>query len=135
MKRIALVSGTYHKEILDQMIESASAALAADGAEIVEDIRVPGAYEIPLATERVFERGVADGIVVLGAIEKGETLDGEVMGHVVNHFLIKLQLKYGKPIGVGIIGPGATREQMNVRAASKAQAAVNAVLTMLNQPH
>ena len=56
-----------------------------------------------------------DAVVVLGHIERGETLHGEVMGHVVQHALVQLQFKYRKPVGVGIIGPGATAEQADVR--------------------
>ena len=59
-----------------------------------------------------------DGLVVLGYIERGETLHGEVMGHVVHTALVQLQLKYRKPVGIGIIGPGATAEQAQAQSAA-----------------
>ena len=67
-------------------------------------------------------------LVVLGYIERGETLHGEVMGHVVHAALVQLQLSHRKPIGLGIIGPGATAEQAEARKVSSARAAVHAAL-------
>ena len=131
-KKIALIAGVFHKDILDEMIEAAQAALAGAGAHVSTVVQVSGAYELPLAAKMIFEKNDCDGIVVLGAIEKGETLDCAVMGATVSHFLVKLQLKYHKPIGIGIIGPGATLEQMKVRATQKAQQAVSAILTMID---
>jgi len=65
--------------------------------------------------KRIFEKSEAenkaDAIVVLGYIEKGETKNGELMGHVVVKTIKDLELRYNKPIGIGIIGPGATHEQ------------------------
>jgi hypothetical protein len=49
------------------------------------------------------------------------------MGHVVRRSLVELQLKVKKPIGLGIIGPGATEEQALVRQSSCAKNAVYAV--------
>ena len=72
-----------------------------------------------------------DLVVVLGYIEKGETLHGEVMGHVVQRALIDLQLKYRKPIGLGIIGPGATTEQAESRKTGYAEDASRAAFSML----
>lgn len=132
--RIAIVSGVFHQEILDEMIAVAKQSLATkatNACQIVFEIQVPGAYEIPLAVKKILEKGVVDGVVVLGAIEKGETLDGSVMGGTVSNFLMKLQLNYMIPIGIGIIGPGATFEQMQARAASKSRQAVKATLDMI----
>jgi 6,7-dimethyl-8-ribityllumazine synthase len=61
---------------------------------------------------------------VLGFIEKGETLHGENMGHVVHRTLMELQLERRKPKGLGIIGPGATPEQAEARKERYAKDAV-----------
>ena len=97
-----------------------------DGIQQKPD-RLPGAYEIPLIADIELSKPAVGGLVVLGYIEKGETLHGEVMGHSVSNALVNLQLKLKKPIGIGIIGPGATYEQAEVRYENSARAAVRAL--------
>jgi 6,7-dimethyl-8-ribityllumazine synthase len=53
------------------------------------------------------------------------------MGHVVHAALVQLQLRYRKPAGIGIIGPGATLEQAATRKEPYARAAVRAMLASL----
>jgi 6,7-dimethyl-8-ribityllumazine synthase len=50
------------------------------------------------------------------------------MGHVVQQTLVDLQLKHRKPVGIGIIGPGATLEQAEKRKVDYARAAVRAAV-------
>jgi 6,7-dimethyl-8-ribityllumazine synthase len=50
------------------------------------------------------------------------------MGHVVHGALVQLQFKYHKPVGVGIIGPGATAEQAELRKTGYARAAARAAM-------
>jgi 6,7-dimethyl-8-ribityllumazine synthase len=126
--RCAIIAAEFAKEIVDVMIEEARREADAVGADIVGVTRVPGSYEVPLiADARLADSGV-DLVVVLGFIERGETLHGEVMGHVVHQTLVNLQLKYKKPVGIGIIGPGATPEQAEKRKSDYARAAVRAAV-------
>jgi 6,7-dimethyl-8-ribityllumazine synthase len=129
--RAGLVASLFHSEITEAMIQASEKLLRASGGLVVDVIRVPGAYEFPLAAQCLIEDERVDLLVVLGYIEKGETLHGEVMGHVVQRALIELQLKYRKPIGLGIIGPGATAEQAESRKIGYAEDASRAALSML----
>ena len=128
--RIGIVAAKWHTEIIDTMIEVATAEAAAAGAEIAECVRVPGSYEMPLAADVLLEKNGIDAVVVLSCIFRGETQHGEVMGHVVHHALANLQLVHRKPIGMGIIGPGASKEQMLARKDEYARDAVKVVLDM-----
>ena len=73
-----------------------------------------------------------DAAVVLGVIEKGETMHGEIMGHSVVNTILSLQLEFMKPIGVGIIGPGVNDTQIEERIVPYARNAVKAVVSMLS---
>lgn len=128
--RIALLVTEFHKEIAEDMLAAASKKIAEFDARIASIARVPGSYEIPLVAKHALGEPLVDAIVVLGYIEKGETLHGEVMGYVVHETLMNLQLEYDKPIGFGIIGPGATEEQALKRTKSVAERAVQAVCIM-----
>jgi len=72
------------------------------------------------------------GAVVLGIIERGETEHGLVMGQSVTRAVIDLQISHNKPIGLGIIGPGADPEHIEPRLEPHARAAVGAVAAMVD---
>ncbi|GIS27791.1 MAG: hypothetical protein CM15mP128_5500 [Methanobacteriota archaeon] len=97
----------------------------------MEPVWVPGAFEVPLATKRLLDAGCV-GVVTLGIIERGQTLHGQAMGDAVMAALIDLQLEYNRPIGLGIIGPGADPEHIEPRLVPHARAAIEAVVHMLN---
>ena len=111
------------------MLHAATEEIDQSGAILVHTAWVPGSYEAPLLAKHLLKRASIDVVVVLGFIHKGETLHGEVMGRVVHQSLVDLSLQYEKPIGMGIIGPGATPEQAKVRHLDYARAAVRAALT------
>lgn len=128
--RVAIIAADFNKAIVDPMIETAQAELAIAGATLDRVLRVAGAYELPLIADALFPK--VDALVCLGYIERGQTLHGEVMGHVVHAALVDLQLKHRKPAGLGIIGPGATLEQAETRKIGSAKAAVAAALSNLS---
>ena len=131
-KSIAIVAGSYHKESVEKMVEKAK-AIASDNNLIVEEVNwVPGSMEVPLQIKRLFLRDSIDGAVVLGIIENGETKHGLVMGQAVIDSLLNLQLASMKPVGFGIIGPGAKPEHIEVRLLPYAENAVLALSEMLS---
>ncbi len=132
VKSIAIVAGSYHKESVELMVEKAK-EIATSTNLIVEEVSwVPGSMEVPLQIKRLFLRDSIDGAVVLGIIENGETKHGLVMGQAVTNALIDLQIASMKPIGFGIIGPGAKSEQIEKRLLPYAEKAVLAVSEMLS---
>ncbi len=127
-KRVVIVAAEFNRELIEVMIETAQQELKEAGAQVLRVVRVSGSYELPLLADCYLAQDGVDALVVLGYIERGETLHGEVMGHVVHGALVQLQLQYKKPVGLGIIGPGATAEQAQVRKVGSARAAVRAML-------
>jgi len=129
---IAIVAGNFHKELVEQMIEEAKITVSESDMILEEICWVPGSMEVPLQLKRLLLRESIDGAIVLGIIEKGETDHGLVMGHSVTKGIIDLQLASMKPIGYGIIGPGAKMEQIKDRLKPYARKAVLAVQEMLS---
>ena len=123
----SIIAAEFNKTLLDAMLGIALEEFRSQGLHLAQVLRVPGAYELPLVADIELSKPSVSGLVVLAYIEKGETLHGEVMGHVVSRALVELQIKFRKPIGIGIIGPGATREQAEVRHVGSAKAAVHAM--------
>ena len=129
--KLAILVAEFNRALVDAMLKSAVDEAEKLGAEVSESVRVPGSYETPLAADRLFRRASVDAVVVLGYIERGETLHGEVMGHVVHRALLDASLRYGKPVGFGFIGPGATLRDAKARKDEYARAAVRAAVRMV----
>lgn len=130
-KRIAIVLGSFHKDMVERMLAEAKAAAEIAQLEVVSEVWVPGSLEKPLALKRLLLRSDVDGAVVLGIIERGETKHGLVMGEVVMQAIIDLQLQTMKPVGVGILGPEILPEQIEPRLLKYAKAATEALAVML----
>ena len=131
MAKISIICGSYHKEEISRMLEFAQQEAELLGLEIAEVVWVPGSMEIPLALERQLRRDEIDAAACLGIIEKGQTKHGLAMGQAVTKAIVDLQLKHDKPIGLGIIGPGAKPEHIEPRIEPHARAAVAAISSML----
>ena len=128
--KIAAVCGSFHKEEIQRMLEYAENEANINGAEISKIIWVPGSMEVPLALNRLLEDSEVDAAIALGIIERGETQHGLVMGQAVTRSIIELQIKFGKSIGLGIIGPGAEKHHIEPRLEPHARSAVDAVIKM-----
>ena len=131
MKQIAIICGSFHKKEIEQMLEYATNEASKQGLTIKEVVWVPGAMEVPLALERVLSNKGITGAACLGIIEKGSTKHGLAMGQAVIKSIIELQLAHNKPIGLGIIGPGALPEHIQPRLEPHARAAICAISSML----
>ena len=129
--RLAVLVAEFNRRLVDRMLRSALDEAKKLGARVTLTVRVPGSYETPLAAEVVLRRSAIDALVVLGYIERGETQHGEVMGGVVHRALVEASLRHEKPIGLGFIGPGATRRHAEARKDEYARAAVRAAIRML----
>lgn len=125
--RIAIVAARFHEEITDRMVEAAEAAIAEKGHEHVETVRVPGAYDTPVVTQRMLSRADVNGVAVLGAVVTGDTDHDQVIVHATARTLQELSVEWGKPVALGITGPGMSADQARARV-DYAESAVDAVL-------
>ncbi|MDX1800230.1 MAG: 6,7-dimethyl-8-ribityllumazine synthase, partial [Marinobacter sp.] len=73
--RFALVVGRFNGFVVESLVEGAIDTLRRHGIkdDQITLVRVPGAYEMPLAAKRVAETGQYDAIVALGAVIRGGT--------------------------------------------------------------
>ena len=131
MTKIAIVCGSFHKDEIERMLEYAKDQASKDSLTITDVVWVPGAMEVPLAIDRLLANDEINGVACLGIIEKGKTQHGLAMGQAVIKSIIELQLVHEKPVGVGIIGPGAEPEHIEPRLEPHARSAVSAISSML----
>lgn len=100
--KIGIVTSRFNIEITEKLEEGALAYLDEIDADIYA-VRVPGAVEIPLAAQALFEHRKVDGIVVLGAVIRGETTHYEEVCRSVERNCSRLMLDYKKPVGFGVL--------------------------------
>jgi 6,7-dimethyl-8-ribityllumazine synthase len=99
--RVSVVGATWHQDIVDAMVAGACRVLAQAGA-VVRVVRVPGAFELPLAAHWELEAG-ADAVVALGVIIRGGTPHFEYVCQAATNGLTDTALRHGKPVGFGVL--------------------------------
>ena len=119
--RFAVVVSRYHDFVTDRLQAGALAAL--DDAEVVSDditvIKVPGAFEIPLAAQRAAETGLYDAVVCLGCLIRGETPHFDYIASAVAHGITSAAAASGVPMAFGVLTTHSV-EQALERAGSGA---------------
>lgn len=117
-RRFAIVVASFNKEITDGLLRGACAALAEAGVNDadVTIVRVPGAFEIPLAARHLSMTDRFDAIVCLGCLIKGDTMHFEYIAEAVSHGIMAVSADTGVPVTFGVLTT-LTEEQAVVRSA------------------
>ncbi|BAU56329.2 6,7-dimethyl-8-ribityllumazine synthase [Halorhodospira halochloris] len=119
--RFALVAARFNDMIVERLIEGAADALRRHGVpeEQIEVIRVPGAFELPLAVQRVADTGRADAIVALGTVIRGGTDHHQHVAAECTKGIAQAMMVTGVPVAHGVLTVD-TLEQAIERAGTKA---------------
>ncbi|MHA2503957.1 MAG: 6,7-dimethyl-8-ribityllumazine synthase [Candidatus Kariarchaeaceae archaeon] len=100
------------------------------GCTVVVKSHVPGAFDMPLILKTLLEREDIDAVVTLGTIIKGETDHDKLIANQVARKITDLSLEYGKPVALGISGPGVTMMQSKARIEKFAVDAVQSAVKL-----
>ena len=95
----AIVASRYNATYVDAMVRAAKAELSRSGIARIQIVRVPGAYEIPVAAKRLARTvpGLS-AILCLGVVLRGETVHAALIGDTVSRALMEIQLAYEIPV-------------------------------------
>jgi 6,7-dimethyl-8-ribityllumazine synthase len=112
--RFALVVSKYHDFVTERLQAGAVAALAAAGVDVndVAIVRVPGAFEIPLAAQRAAENGRYDAVICLGCLIRGETPHFEYIASAVAYGLTMAAGATGVPMTFGVLTTNSVEEAL-----------------------
>ncbi len=131
--KIAMVVGRFNSFVVDGLESGAKDAIVRHGGSLdnVVVARVPGAYEIPLAVQRLAQSGKYDAIVALGAVIRGHTPHFDFVANEATKGLAQAMLDFSLPVSFGILTVDNI-EQAIERAGTKAgnkgfEAAVSAI--------
>ena len=114
--RFGVAVSRFNAAVTGGLLDGAVATLRAHGAdpERVRIVRVPGAYELPMAADRLAASG-ADAVICLGALVRGETPHFEVLAHATAIAVHRVALTRGVPVTFGVLTCD-TMEQAVARA-------------------
>ncbi|MEY2700932.1 MAG: 6,7-dimethyl-8-ribityllumazine synthase [Pseudomonadota bacterium] len=131
--RICLVASRFNSFIVDHLVSGAQDILQRHGADRddIHLVKVPGAYELPLAVQKVAASGRYDAIVALGAVIRGSTPHFDYVAGECVKGISSISLREGLPIAFGVLTVDSI-EQAIERAGTKAgnkgaEAALSAV--------
>ncbi|WP_255196599.1 6,7-dimethyl-8-ribityllumazine synthase [Halorarius litoreus] len=129
MVTLGLVVAQFNKArpITHEMEAAGREAAAERGADIVETLEVPGAYDAPLAADRLARRDDVDAVAVLGAIITGDTAHDRVIADAAAQGLTDVSLDRDTPVTLGIIGPGMSQAEAEARIDYGATAVESAI--------
>ena len=103
--KVAIVASRFNSEIVDGLIAGAMDGLRKSGIppDDVNLIRVPGAFEIPLAAQRAAASKKYDGIVAIGCLIQGETHHFEYISQQATLGVGRVALDHDIPVAFGIL--------------------------------
>lgn len=130
--KLALLCSEFNGEITDRMLKSALNRCKELEADVRYVCRVPGAFDMPLFLNELLEKEDVDAVVTLGAIVKGETKHDEVIAAALVDNIAFLSRTKGKPVSLGVSGPGMSWEEATERAGEYASRAVDAAVKMVS---
>jgi 6,7-dimethyl-8-ribityllumazine synthase len=99
---VTILVTSWHNEITDALLAGAERALKNSGNDVYTIVRVPGAFELPLAAKWAAEDNV-DAIIALGVVIQGDTPHFDYVCDAATQGLTQVQLEYGIPIGFGLL--------------------------------
>ncbi|MEO6827861.1 MAG: 6,7-dimethyl-8-ribityllumazine synthase [Microbacteriaceae bacterium] len=98
---VVVVAGRWHDTIAQGLLDGATRVLEASGASY-RVIRVPGSFELPVASKAALEAG-ADAVVALGVIIRGGTPHFQFISEAATSGLTQVSILTGKPVGFGVL--------------------------------
>ena len=119
--RFGIVAARFNEFIVARLIDGAVDALVKHGATPadIEVVRVPGAFEMPLALQRLAQARRHDALIALGCVIRGATPHFEYVSGEASRGIGQASLKHDLPIGFGLLTVD-TIEQAIERAGTKA---------------
>jgi 6,7-dimethyl-8-ribityllumazine synthase len=135
--RIVILTTRWNSFITDNLLNGSIKALTRNAVpeDQIDVVRVPGAFELPMAARRALRSGDYVALIALGCVIRGGTPHFEYVSGGCMNGLMQVQLKADVPVGFGVLTVDST-EQAIERSAddtnNKGAEAALAILEMMN---
>lgn len=131
--RIAIVVSRFNDDITERLLAGAQETLREAGLADADValVRVPGAFEIPIAAQRVAETGRVAAVVCLGCVIRGETPHFEYIASACAHGITAAAAATGVPMTFGVLTTNSEEEALARAGAGEANKGREAALAAL----
>lgn len=135
--RVGIVLGRFNSFIGDRLLEGAVDVIVRHGGNEsdIEVVRVPGAYEMPLAAKKMAASGKYDALIALGAVIRGATPHFDYVAGECSKGLTQVSMDSGLPVGFGVLTVDTIEqavERAGTKAGNKGADAALAAIEMVN---
>jgi 6,7-dimethyl-8-ribityllumazine synthase len=135
--RIALLVARFNSFVVESLLSGAIDTLRRHGAEDrdLHIVRVPGAYEMPIAAKRLAAIGRYEAIIALGAVIRGGTPHFEYVAGECTKGLSQVSLQHDIPIAFGVLTVDSIEqaiERAGTKAGNKGAEAAMSTIEMVN---
>jgi 6,7-dimethyl-8-ribityllumazine synthase len=105
-ERIALISASWHSDLVVESVNSARNTLeSAENPPKLDEISVPGSFELPLLARKLAESGKYDAIIAFGLIVDGGIYRHEFVAGAVIDGLMRVMLDSNIPVFSSVLTP------------------------------
>ena len=135
--KIALIASRFNSFLVEQLVKGAADAftrLGGDEQNLVL-VRVPGAYEIPLAAMKLAQKKGVDAVVALGAVVQGATAHADLINETTARAFSQISLETGVPVLDGVVTAENLEqavERCGTKQGNKGFSAMQSAIEMVN---
>ena len=135
--RVVLLVSRFNSFVVESLLGGAIDTLKRHGAETgdLQIVRVPGAFEMPLAAKRLAATKRYDAIIALGAVIRGGTPHFEYVAGVCTKGLASVSMQYDVPVAFGVLTVDSIEqaiERAGTKAGNKGDEAALSAIEMIN---
>ena len=130
---IGMVVGEFHYDITENMMKKAIEHAEFLGCNVLDIVKVPGSFDMPLAIKKLLSKSEIEGVVCIGAVITGDTDHDQIVAQHAARKMVDLSLEFDKPVSLGVSGPGMTRMEAVERIEDFARRSVESVVKMIKR--
>ncbi|MFW6386995.1 MAG: 6,7-dimethyl-8-ribityllumazine synthase [Bacillota bacterium] len=131
--KAGIVLSRFNDFISGRLLEGALDALNRHGVadDDIEVVKVPGSFEIPLASKKMVASGKYDGVICLGAVIRGETPHFEYVSSEVSKGVARVGLDADIPVIFGVLTTDTVEQAINRAGTKSGNKGFEAAVSML----
>lgn len=135
-EKIAILSSRFNSLVVENLVEGARDAFVRNGGrlELLDEIKAPGAYELPFVLDRLLDRDYA-GICVLGAIIRGDTPHFDYISAEATKGIAATTLRHKACVSYGVLTTNTIDQALNrsgLKSGNKGFEAMTSLIELIN---
>jgi 6,7-dimethyl-8-ribityllumazine synthase len=125
--KIAIVAAQYNPELVDVLLDCTVSILSKNKVKVIDAVRVPGSYEIPLIVSKLARSKKYHAIIALGIVFQGKTSHADHITFACTIHLQQISIETGIPVIHQILTPKNlkdAKDRIQIRGVEAANSAI-----------